>query len=124
MKIENWKNAINDCTKVIEYYELFEEDIEKNLDIYTKALMRKSFCCLQEKNYSDAKECIDKALDYNEGNKEIIKLKNEIEENLKLFNESKKTLKNNNNNNAAKDETFDVINDLIKNLFSERRKNL
>ena len=117
MKIENWKNAINDCTKVIEYYELFEEDIEKNLDIYTKALMRKSFCCLQEKNYSDAKECIDKALDYNEGNKEIIKLKNEIEENLKLFNESKKTLKNNNNNNnAAKDETFDVINDLIKNL--------
>jgi len=119
MKIENWKNAINDCTKVIEYYELFEEDIEKNLDVYTKALMRKSFCCLQEKNYNDAKECVDKALDYNEGNNEIIKLKNEIEENLKLFNESKKTLKeknSNDNNNAAKDEIFDVINDLIKNL--------
>ena len=27
MKIENWKNAI-----VIEYYELFEEEIEKNLE--------------------------------------------------------------------------------------------
>jgi tetratricopeptide (TPR) repeat protein len=79
IQVGEFNKAIEDCDRVIQYYELFEEELNKNLDTYTKALIRKAKALLSIKDYQEAKETIDKARDYNENNEEIIKFQKEIE---------------------------------------------
>ena len=109
--------AIEDCDRVIQYYELFEEELNKNLDTYTKALLRRAKALLNIKDYQEAKDTIDKAKEYNEDNEEINKFQKEIENCLNLNKKSLDALKKNKNSN---DESFNSI----KTLIDELRKRL
>ena len=117
IKLEEFNKAIEDCSKVIDYYELFEEELDKNVDTYTKALVRKATALLQNRDYQEAKDTIDKAVDYNEKNEEILKLQKEIENALSLNKKSLDALQKNKNSN---DENFV----LLKKLVDELRKRL
>ena len=121
MKLEEWKKACDDCDKVINYYELFEDEIDNHIDTYTKALTRKAFSLLQMKDYKEAKETIDKAVDYNKDNDEIKKLSEEIEHGLNLYKKSVKTMKDNkNNNNDNMTEITKLIEDLKKSFKNDK----
>ena len=110
IQVEEYNKAIEDCDRVIQYYELFEEELNKNVDTYTKALVRKAKGLLAIKDYQEAKDTIDKAIDYNEGNEEIIKFQKEIDNLLNLNKKSKEALKKNKEKN---EENFNKINTLI-----------
>ena len=110
IQVEEYNKAIEDCDRVIQYYELFEEELNKNVDTYTKALVRKAKALLAIKDYQEAKDTIDKAIDYNEGNEEIIKFQKEIDNLLNLNKKSKEALKKNKEKN---EENFNKINTLI-----------
>ena len=112
---EEYNKAIEDCDRVIQYYELFEEELNRNLDTYTKALVRKAKSLLAIKDYQEAKDTIEKAIDYNEGNEEITKFQKEIENLLNLNKKSQEALKKNKDKN---DENFNIIKLLIKELRS------
>ena len=121
MKLEEWKKACDDCDKVINYYELFEDEIDNHIDTYTKALTRKAFSLLQMKDYKEAKETIDKAVDYNKDSDEIKKLSEEIEHGLNLYKKSVKTMKDNkNNNNDNMTEITKLIEDLKKSFKNDK----
>jgi tetratricopeptide (TPR) repeat protein len=64
IKVEDYESALADCEKVIEYLDVFDEELKNNKDLYVKALTRKSVCLQKMKNYSEAKESIEKALSY------------------------------------------------------------
>ena len=110
IQTEDYNKAIEDCDRVIQYYELFEEELNKNVDTYTKALVRKAKALLAIKDYQEAKDTIDKAIDYNEGNEEIIKFQKEIENSLNLNKKAKEALKKNKDKN---EENFNNVNNLI-----------
>ena len=115
IQTEEYNKAIEDCDRVIQYYELFEEELNRNVDTYTKALVRKAKALLAIKDYQEAKDTIDKAIDYNEGNEEIIKFQKEIENSLNLNKKAQEALKKNKDKN---DENFNTIKLLIKELRS------
>ena len=115
LQTEEYNKAIEDCNRVIEYYELFEEELNKNVDTYTKALLRKAKALLAIKDYQEAKDTIDKAVDYNEGNEEIMKFQKEIDNSLNLNKKAQEALKKNKDKN---DENFNTIKLLIKELRS------
>ena len=117
IQVGEYNKAIEDCDRVIQYYELFEEELNKNVDTYTKALIRKAKALLSIKDYQEAKDTIDKAKDYNEDNEEIIKFQKEIENSLNLNKKALEALKKNKNSN---DNNFSCI----KNLIDEIRKRL
>ena len=117
IQIGEYNKAIEDCDRVIQYYELFEEELNKNVDTYTKALIRKAKALLSIKDYQEAKDTIDKAKDYNEKNEEINKFQKEIENSLNLNKKALEALKKNKN---SKDENFNVV----KQLIDEIRKRL
>ena len=110
IQTEDYNKAIEDCDRVIQYYELFEEELNKNVDTYTKALVRKAKALLAIKDYQEAKDTIDKAVDYNEGNEEILKFQKEIENSLNLNKKAKEALKKNKDKN---EENFNNVNNLI-----------
>ena len=110
IQIEDYNKAIEDCDRVIQYYELFEEELNKNVDTYTKSLVRKAKALLAIKDYQEAKDTIDKAIDYNEGNEELIKFQKEIENSLSLNKKAKEALKKNKDKN---EENFNNVNQLI-----------
>ena len=117
IQIGEYNKAIEDCDRVIQYYELFEEELNKNVDTYTKALIRKAKALLSIKDYQEAKDTIDKAKDYNENNEEINKFQKEIENSLNLNKKALDALKKNKN---SKDDNFNVV----KQLIDEIRKRL
>lgn len=101
MKCEEWKNAMTDCDKVIEYYELFEEELEKHIDTYIKALTRKAFSAERVKDYDLAEEAIEKAIERRD-TEEIKQLKETITKAHQLYKESLKALKIENDKNIPK----------------------
>ena len=113
IQTEEYNKAIEDCDRVIQYYELFEEELNRNVDTYTKALVRKAKALLAIKDYQEAKDTIDKAVEYNEDNQEIIKFQKEIENSLNLNKKAKEALKKNKDKN---EENFNMINNLINEL--------
>ena len=117
IQVGEYNKAIEDCDRVIQYYELFEEELNKNVDTYTKALIRKAKALMNIKDYQEAKDTIDKAKDYNEDNDEINKFQKEIENSLNLNKKAIEALKKNKNSD---DENFKNI----KNLIDEIRKRL
>ena len=113
IQTEEYNKAIEDCDRVIQYYELFEEELNRNVDTYTKALVRKAKALLAIKDYQEAKDTIDKAVEYNEDNQEIIKFQKEIENSLNLNKKAKEALKKNKDKN---EENFNTVNLLINEL--------
>lgn len=53
------KNAVKDCDKIIEYLDIFEEEMKKNQDLYVKALCRKAQATMKLKNFEAALDCIE-----------------------------------------------------------------
>jgi tetratricopeptide (TPR) repeat protein len=41
LKLEEWEKVIEECTRVTEYYEVFEEEMPRNKMTYFKALTRR-----------------------------------------------------------------------------------
>lgn len=113
IQVEEYNKAIEDCDRVIQYYELFEEELDRNVDTYTKSLVRKAKALLAIKDYQEAKETIDKAVEYNEGNEEIIKFQKEIDNSLNLNKKAREALKKNKDKN---EENFNTVNRLINEL--------
>ena len=73
IKKEEFQLAIADCDKVIEYLEVFEEELKSNKELFVKALTRKAIALHNLKEYTEAKELLKKALEVIP-DKEVIKL--------------------------------------------------
>ena len=123
IKCEEWKNAIDDCNKVIEYYDLFEnvegpdEEIKRNMGIYMKALTRKAFSCEKIKDFDSAKECVEILKEHdNNNNPEILQLESDINHSALLYTQSLNALKieNDSNINVLKD-FISLLRNSIKN---------
>ena len=54
LRVNEFNNCIKDCDKVIEYLDVFEDQLENNNDIYTKALLRKALAMAKIKNFEEA----------------------------------------------------------------------
>ena len=76
-KLEDYQNSIADCDKVIEYLEIFEDQLHLNKETYVKAISRKALCCQKMKNYDEAKTLLSKALEYVK-DEEIVKLQKNL----------------------------------------------
>ena len=63
IKLKKFKKAINDCTNVIEYMEVFEK-VGQNMDITFKAYSRRALAKKERKDYKDALDDINKALEF------------------------------------------------------------
>lgn len=72
--------AMQDCDKVIEYFEAFDEELISNLDLYIKALLRKSKALKNLRKYEDAREQLNKVISLKENNFEIVNIPNKIHE--------------------------------------------
>ena len=55
-KLERYKEAIDDCSSVIEYCEVLEEGFEKSKDWALKAFLRRAFAYKQSEMYKEARE--------------------------------------------------------------------
>jgi tetratricopeptide (TPR) repeat protein len=66
IKIEDYDKAIEDCNRVLEYCELFEEGYQKSLDTCFKALTRRGMAKRAIKKLSEAIEDFHKALELKE----------------------------------------------------------
>jgi tetratricopeptide (TPR) repeat protein len=63
LKINEYNNCIKDCERVIEYLEVFEDQMEDNKDLYAKALLRKSLALSKMKNFEEAIDLLKIAYD-------------------------------------------------------------
>ena len=60
IKLEEYHLAFEDCEKVTEYYEVFEEELIDNLESYIKAMMRKIVCINNLKRFEESIEDLNK----------------------------------------------------------------
>ena len=63
LKINESNNCIKDCDKVIEYMDIFEDQLEFNKDIYAKALIRKALALCKLKNFEEALKLLKQAFE-------------------------------------------------------------
>lgn len=85
LKINEFNNCIKDCDKVIEYMDIFEDQLEKNKDIYAKALIRKALAMSKMKNFQEAINLLKQAYEYvkeEEINKCLINIEKEYKVHL------------------------------------------
>ena len=85
LKIFEFNNCIKDCDKVIEYMDIFEDQLEKNKDIYAKALIRKALAMSKMKNFQEAINLLKQAYEYvkeEEINKCLINIEKEYKVHL------------------------------------------
>ena len=61
-KIEDWQGAIDDCTRVLEYCEVFEDGFEKSKDLCYKAFTRRAIAFRGQRNFKLAKLDLEEAL--------------------------------------------------------------
>ncbi|CAG9322920.1 unnamed protein product [Blepharisma stoltei] len=63
IKIEDYEGAIKDCSRVLDYYEVFEDGYEKSKDVCFKALIRRGEALRHQKKYTEAIKDLTQALD-------------------------------------------------------------
>eukprot|EP00825_Cyclidium_porcatum_P022388 TRINITY_DN2466_c0_g1_i1.p1 TRINITY_DN2466_c0_g1~~TRINITY_DN2466_c0_g1_i1.p1 ORF type:complete len:341 (-),score=68.53 TRINITY_DN2466_c0_g1_i1:56-1078(-) len=78
IKLKYYKKAINDCTRILEYCECFEDGYMKSKDSCFKALLRRAFAYKERKQYSEALKDCETALKIFPNDKEILDLKEEL----------------------------------------------
>jgi len=66
IKIGKFGKAIEDCTKIIDYYEVFETPVDT---LVIKAYLRRSSAFIERKKYNKARKDIFKILDINPNQK-------------------------------------------------------
>ena len=62
LKLEDMQQAIDDCTRVLEYCEVLEGGYVKNKDLCYKAFMRRGQALKYQKDFKLAKEDFDEAM--------------------------------------------------------------
>ena len=78
LKVNEFPNCIKDCERVIEYLEVFDDQMEDNKDLYAKALVRKALALSKMKNFEEAIDLLKQAYDTVK-NEEIRKTLDSIE---------------------------------------------
>ena len=84
LKLENWQGAIDDCTRVIEYWEVFEGEAEKNKDLVFKAYLRRAQAFRGQRDYPTAKIDLEQAIKLSPDDKDAIKSLKLTEEDIEL----------------------------------------
>lgn len=83
IKLGKFKACIKDCTRILEYSEVFEEGYVSSKKFNVKAFLRRAFAHKERKNYKEALEDVEEALKLYPQEKEGLDLKKEVEEYIK-----------------------------------------
>jgi lipoprotein NlpI len=83
-KLEKWQGAIDDCTRILEYCEVFDDGFSKNPDLCFKALIRRAVAFRGQRDYKIAQIDIEESLKLYADQPEAIKLKQLNEEDIEL----------------------------------------
>jgi len=83
-KLEKWTGAIDDCTRVLEYCEVFENGFETSLNLCYKAFIRRATALRGQRDYKLAQLDIEEALKLCPGESDAVKLKKLNEEDIEL----------------------------------------
>jgi tetratricopeptide (TPR) repeat protein len=62
LRINDYSNCIKDCDKLVEYLDVFDDKMEENKDLYSKALTRKAMALAKLKNFPEAVSNLQQAL--------------------------------------------------------------
>jgi tetratricopeptide (TPR) repeat protein len=84
LKLEKWEGAIDDCTRVIEYCEVFEDGFEKSKNLCYKAFIRRATAFRGQRDYKTADLDIEQALKLFPDEKDAVNLKKLNEEDIEL----------------------------------------
>lgn len=66
IKTEDYEGAVKDCTRVLEYHEVFENGYEKSKDVCFKALIRRGEALRLQEKFVEAVKDLSQALDLKE----------------------------------------------------------
>ena len=83
-KLEKWTGAIDDCTRVLEYCEVFSYDEVKGKDLCFKALIRRASAFRGQRDYKLAQVDIEESLKLIPDEPSAIKLKQLNEEDIEM----------------------------------------
>ncbi|CAI2384675.1 unnamed protein product [Moneuplotes crassus] len=83
-KLEKWTGAIDDCTRVLEYCEVFEDGFERSKSLCYKALIRRAVAFRGQRDYKTAQVDIEESLKLCPGEIDAEKLKTLNEEDMEL----------------------------------------
>lgn len=84
VKLEKWEGAIDDCTRVLEYCEVFENGFEKSKGLCYKAFLRRAAAFRGQRDYKTAKLDIEEALKLCPGEADGLKLQELNNEDIEL----------------------------------------
>ncbi|EAS03008.1 tetratricopeptide repeat protein (macronuclear) [Tetrahymena thermophila SB210] len=79
IKLKKYSKAIEDCTRILDYCECFEEGYTKSRDSAFKAFLRRSYARKEKKDYKQALDDILEALKLYPNDKAALDLKTELE---------------------------------------------
>eukprot|EP01015_Nassula_variabilis_P015400 TRINITY_DN2297_c0_g1_i4.p1 TRINITY_DN2297_c0_g1~~TRINITY_DN2297_c0_g1_i4.p1 ORF type:complete len:600 (-),score=122.17 TRINITY_DN2297_c0_g1_i4:39-1838(-) len=83
MKLGRFSRAEEDCTKLLEYYEVFEDGYQKSSEICFKALLRRANTRYEQNKLEGALKDCEECLKLKKGNEEVKALQKNIEEKMK-----------------------------------------
>ena len=84
LKIEMWNDVVDDCTRILDRCECFDEGYIKQKDLCFKALTRRAIAFQEMHKYVLAKADVEEALKLYPGLDETVKLLKKINENIEL----------------------------------------
>eukprot|EP00826_Nyctotherus_ovalis_P027587 TRINITY_DN2156_c0_g1_i14.p2 TRINITY_DN2156_c0_g1~~TRINITY_DN2156_c0_g1_i14.p2 ORF type:complete len:303 (+),score=111.47 TRINITY_DN2156_c0_g1_i14:676-1584(+) len=97
LKREKWNDADEDCTKVLDYCECFDEGYLKHKDLCYKALTRRAMAKEGMRDFEQAKADAEEALKLYPDLEEAKKLLKRIKEDIELEKRSEEIIKNSKN---------------------------
>lgn len=128
-RLKEYNLSLDDCNKVIEYLEVFDEEKNKNKELYVKAMLRKILCFIELGNTEESGECIEcleeyykeiknSGCDFNFGNllEEIEACKKKIKAKEAYLSIKNNENSNDNTNNEEENNTNAAIKDISKSI--------
>ena len=85
LRLEEWDKVVEECGRVVEYYEVFEEELPKNKMTYFKALTRRGQAYKGLEQLPEAVEDFKKALEVSPNDKDAKVLFDRSSEELRLW---------------------------------------
>ena len=79
IKLGKFNRAIDDCSKMLEYCEVFEKGYEKSRDVCLKALMRRALCWKEKSEFENAFQDIAEAEKLSPNDKELQNLRKTLD---------------------------------------------
>eukprot|EP01022_Parablepharisma_sp_SALTPOND_P007792 TRINITY_DN132_c0_g1_i1.p4 TRINITY_DN132_c0_g1~~TRINITY_DN132_c0_g1_i1.p4 ORF type:complete len:322 (-),score=42.64 TRINITY_DN132_c0_g1_i1:4406-5371(-) len=93
LKMEKWNDVVEDCTKVLDYCECFDEGYTKHKDLCYKALLRRAAALQGMKKLDLAKKDVEEALNLFPNMEEPTKLLKRINEDIELEEKATEAIK-------------------------------